>query len=198
MAHRNLLSAMYGDGTVPKSPDKGNTNEGSPDKGSPSKGSPSTSTGSASEAPSKGTTSEAPSMQVATEVAVGGLRLTFSKQRCVSVPKKAARQRNVKVWWQGRAGSSNGGSGYGGYGGHSSYGGPGSKARGVPGVACEQIQFFGGSGCQGKEVDSMVNPGTTAAAKVPSSEKKISKWASVASVASVLCNTGASCADPVS
>ncbi|CAI5458193.1 unnamed protein product [Closterium sp. Yama58-4] len=214
MTRRSMLNAAHG--TVPKSTSTGSTSTGSS---------------------STGSTSEAPTMQVATEVEVGGLQWSFSKQRCVSVPKEAARQGTVKVWWTGGGGSSNGaysghsassywgasnggsskggylshigsgyggsskgefsghmGSGYGGlsYGGSSygglSYGGysghrnsgyggsahtgssnggssnsdSSSEAQGVP---CAQVKFFGEEGCQGEEVDSVVNPGIITAAK---------------------------------
>ncbi|CAI7912557.1 unnamed protein product [Closterium sp. NIES-54] len=100
---------------------------------------------------------------VTTTVLLGAARLSFSKQRCMSVGKKAGRK-SVKVWWNGRGGSSSVGSG--------------GEATGV---ACSQVKFFGKRGCQGKVVDSMVNPGTTDA-MFPSSEKKLRKGASVASV----------------
>ncbi|CAI5458204.1 unnamed protein product [Closterium sp. Yama58-4] len=130
-------------------------NTGSPNKGSPGKGSPGT------DIPNTGSPSEASSTQVATEVAVGGLRLTFSKQRCVSVPKKARRS-SVTVWWHGRGGTSNGGYGYG----YSSRVDPGSAAGSVAGSAwCAQVKFFRKGGCQGEEVDSVVNPGAAPAAK---------------------------------
>ncbi|CAI5467143.1 unnamed protein product [Closterium sp. Yama58-4] len=103
---------------------------------------------------------------VSTTVVLGTARLSFSRQRCVSMPKKAGRK-SVKVWWNGRGGLSNVGSG--------------GEATGV---ACSQVKLFGKRGCQGKVVDSMVNPGMTEA-MFPSSETKLRKGASVASV---LCN----------
>ncbi|CAI5485247.1 unnamed protein product [Closterium sp. Naga37s-1] len=203
VAHWSMLSNAYGDGTIPKSFNTGSNNEGSPNTGSPNTGSPSTGSPN-KESPGKGSTStdipgtgspskgspkkdrtgspsmdipgtgrgslnEALTTQVATEVAVGALRLTFSKQ---------AMRSGVTVWWQGRGslssgGSSNGGSSYG----YSSHVDSGSKAGGV---SCAQVKFFGKAGCQGKEVDSMVN--TATAAKSPSTKKKLRSWASVASV----------------
>ncbi|CAI5988007.1 unnamed protein product [Closterium sp. NIES-64] len=102
------------------------------------------------------------SSKFTTTVAVGKARLSFGSQRCVAVPKKA-RGKSAQVWWNGSS----------------------SKAKGF---ACSQIKFFGTGGCHGREVDSMVNPGS-ATAKFPSNKKTLSKWASVASV---LC-TDAAC-----
>ncbi|CAI5512313.1 unnamed protein product [Closterium sp. Naga37s-1] len=85
-------------------------------------------------------------------------RVSFGSQRCVAVPKKA-RGKSAQVWWNGPGGSS-------------------SKAKGF---ACSQIKFFGKGGCHGRELDSMVNPGSTTA-KFPSNKKTLSKWAPLASV----------------
>ncbi|CAI5458192.1 unnamed protein product, partial [Closterium sp. Yama58-4] len=112
---------------------------------------------------------------VATEVDVGTSRLSFSAKRCVSVPKKAMRS-NVTVWWKGSDPSSSAG-------GASSSPGSGSAAKGVQ---CAQVKFFGKAGCKGKAVDNAVNPRTAGMLLFPSSEKTVSKWASVASV---LCDT---------
>ncbi|CAI5485254.1 unnamed protein product, partial [Closterium sp. Naga37s-1] len=95
-------------------------------------------------------------LQFATTVAVGKARLSFGSQRCVNVSKKA-RGKGAQVWWKGAN----------------------SKAKGF---SCSQIKFFGQGGCQGTELDSMVNPGTATAAKFPSNKKTLSQWASVASI----------------
>ncbi|CAI5485255.1 unnamed protein product [Closterium sp. Naga37s-1] len=49
------------------------------------------------------------------------------------------------------------------------------------GLYCSQIKFFEKGGCQGTELDSMVNLSNTGA-KFPSNKKALRKWASVASV----------------
>ncbi|CAI7896782.1 unnamed protein product [Closterium sp. NIES-54] len=110
-----------------------------------------------------GSTSGVSVLPVTTTVVLGPAQLTFSKQRCASVPKKAVKQRNAQVWWSGPKGSSKANSG--------------GKATGV---ACSQVKFFGKDGCQGKEIDSMANPGTTTAVK--NTKKQLQKGVSVASV----------------
>ncbi|CAI5514431.1 unnamed protein product [Closterium sp. Naga37s-1] len=110
-----------------------------------------------------GSTSGVSVLPVTTTVVLGPAQLTFSKQRCASVPKKAVKQRNAQVWWSGPKGSSKANSG--------------GKATGV---ACSQVKFFGKDGCQGKEIDSMANPGTTTAVK--NTKKQLQKGVFVASV----------------
>ncbi|CAI5534150.1 unnamed protein product [Closterium sp. Naga37s-1] len=120
---------------------------------------------------------------VATEVEVGATRLSFSSKRCVSVAKKAMR-RNVTVWWKGSdPSSSSAGGGSGSAAGSTAGSAAGGTAKGVQ---CAQVKFFGKAGCKGKALDSAVNPRTAGMLLFPSSEKAISKWASVASV---LCDT---------
>ncbi|CAI5977030.1 unnamed protein product, partial [Closterium sp. NIES-64] len=104
--------------------------------------------------------------------------LRFSKKRCVSVPKKAARGRSLQVWWKGRGGSSYGGSSYG-YASNVDSGSTGGGKAG--GVSCSQVKLFGKGGCQGKEVDCLVNSNSTAVMS-PSTKKKLPQGASVASV----------------
>ncbi|CAI5534152.1 unnamed protein product, partial [Closterium sp. Naga37s-1] len=106
--------------------------------------------------PTRSILNEGSPLQFATTVAVGKARLSFGSQRCVNVSKKA-RGKGAQVWWKGAN----------------------SKAKGF---SCSQIKFFGKGGCQGEELDSMVNPGTATAAKFPSNKKALSNWASVASV----------------
>ncbi|CAI6008899.1 unnamed protein product [Closterium sp. NIES-65] len=72
------------------------------------------------------TTPSTPSLQVATAVVMGKTWLDFSKQVCVSVPKKA-RQKSATVWWKG--------------------GGDSSTAS--AGGQCAQVKFFSKAVCQG-------------------------------------------------
>ncbi|CAI5461753.1 unnamed protein product [Closterium sp. Yama58-4] len=107
------------------------------------------------------------SVQVATAVVVGKTRLDFTKQVCVSVPKKA-RQKSATVWWKG--------------------GGDSSSA--LPGGQCAKVKFFSKAVCQGLALDSIVNPRTSG---FPSTQKNILKWSSVASV---LCELKVDSSDP--
>ncbi|CAI5511080.1 unnamed protein product [Closterium sp. Naga37s-1] len=84
------------------------------------------------------TTPSTPSLQVATAVVVGKTRLDFSKQVCVSVPKKA-RQKSATVWWKG--------------------GGDSSTAS--AGGQCAQVKFFSKAVCQGTALDNIANPCTS-------------------------------------
>ncbi|CAI5458232.1 unnamed protein product [Closterium sp. Yama58-4] len=114
---------------------------------------------------------------VTTTVTMGpGAVLKFTSQRCVSVPQTATRPSSVQVSW-GRASSSKVDSG------------SGSK----PGaISCSQIKFFEKARCQGKEVDSMVQPATPAGEFSFSGKSILTS----APMLSVLCTVTLNSSDP--